>query len=162
MVFNCNGCQKMGFYLSAVAGTEDEEADKYYLIRAPQIKDHKCWTSSNQRSIRETKAEMYEIVLNEPTRSLQEIYEVVRQKYTAQMDSNTKLLFLQQFPRFLNLLCCQWEDRSFHQIPSSWQISTSTNQYFSTKRGRMWWRQIKYWQMDGGLSCSPPMTTWRF
>ena len=60
----------MGLYLSAVAGTEDEEADKYYLIRA--------------------EAEMYEIVLNEPTWSLQEIYEVVRQKYTAQMDSNTK------------------------------------------------------------------------
>ena len=93
----------MGLYLSAVAGTEDEEADKYYLIRAPQIKDHKCWTSSNQLAIREAKAEMYEIVLNEPTRSLQEIYEVVRQKYTAQMDSNTKLLFLQEFPRYLDL-----------------------------------------------------------
>ena len=102
-MFTCNGCQKLGLYLSAVAGTEDEEADKYYLIRAPQIKDHKCWISSNELAIREAKAEMYEIVLDEPTRSLQEIYEVVRQKYTAQMDSNTKLLFLQEFPRYLDL-----------------------------------------------------------
>ena len=28
--------------LSAVAGTEDEEADKYFVIRAPHMKDHVC------------------------------------------------------------------------------------------------------------------------
>ena len=43
---------------------------------------------------------MYEMVLKEPTRSLKEIFEVVRQNHTAQMDSHTKLLFLQDFPRF--------------------------------------------------------------
>ena len=35
MIFTCNGCEKLNHYLSAVAGTEDEEASKYFLIRAP-------------------------------------------------------------------------------------------------------------------------------
>ena len=43
---------------------------------------------------------MFEAVLSEPTRSLQEIYEVTRSRFTAQMDSNMKLLFLQDFPSF--------------------------------------------------------------
>ena len=63
-------------YLSAVAGTEDEEADKYYLIRAPQISEHTCWVSSNRQLIEKAKQEMNQMVLNEPTRSL--LYEIVR------------------------------------------------------------------------------------
>ena len=67
------------------------------------MKDHKCWASSHQVDIKAAKAEMYEMVAKEPTRSLQEIYEVVRQKYTAQMEPNSKLLFLQEFPSFLDV-----------------------------------------------------------
>ena len=48
-------------------------------------------------------SQMYEMVAKEPTRSLLEIYEVVRQKYTAQLNPNSKLLFLQEFPSFLDL-----------------------------------------------------------
>ena len=103
LVFTCNGCEKEGLYLSTVVGVEDEEADKYFVIRAPSMKDHKCWASSHQVDIKAAKAEMYEMVAKEPTRSLQEIYEVVRQKYTAQMEPNSKLLFLQEFPSFLDV-----------------------------------------------------------
>ena len=67
------------------------------------MKDHKCWASSHQVDIRAAKSQMYEMVAKEPTRSLLEIYEVVRQKYTAQMDPDSKLLFLQEFPSFLDL-----------------------------------------------------------
>ena len=49
------------------------------------MKDHKCWASSHQVDIRAAKSQMYEMVAKDPTRSLLEIYEVVRQKYTAQM-----------------------------------------------------------------------------
>ena len=77
IIFTCNGCEKQGHYLSAVVGTE---ADKYYLIRAPHITQHTCWISSNHLAIRKAKEEMYEMVLKEPTRGLQEIYEVVRQR----------------------------------------------------------------------------------
>ena len=94
MLFTCNGCQKEGVCTSAVVGVEDEEADKYFLIRAPGMKDHKCWASSHQVDIRAAKSQMYEMVAKEPTRSLLEIYEVVRQKYTAQLNPNSKLLFL--------------------------------------------------------------------
>ena len=103
LTFTCNGCEKEGLYLSAVVGVEDEEADKYFVIRDPGMKDHKCWASSYQVDIRAAKSQMYEMVAKEPTRSLLEIYEVVRQKYTAQMDPDSKLLFLQEFPSFLDL-----------------------------------------------------------
>ena len=42
-------------------------------------------------------------VLKEPTRSLQEIYEEVRSRCTEEMDSNNKLLFLQDFPSFYDI-----------------------------------------------------------
>ena len=103
IIFTCNSCEKQGVYLSAVAGTEDEEADKYYLIRAPQISEHTCWVSSNRQLIEKAKQEMNQMVLNEPTRSLQEIYELVRQRFTSEMDSNTKLMFLQDFPKFVDV-----------------------------------------------------------
>ena len=67
------------------------------------MKDHKCWASSHQVDIRAAKSQMYEMVAKDPTRSLLEIYEVVRQKYTAQMDPSSKLLFLQEFPSFLDM-----------------------------------------------------------
>ena len=73
IIFTCNGCEKQGHYLSAVVGTEDEEADKYYLIRAPHITQHTCWISSNHLAIRKAKEEMYEMVLKEPTRGIQEM-----------------------------------------------------------------------------------------
>ena len=57
----------------------------------------------NAKAIKEAKDLMYQMVLKEPTRSLIEIYEVVRQQYTANMDSATKLLFLQEFPRYLDM-----------------------------------------------------------
>ena len=95
--------KKEGVCMSSVVGVEDEEADKYFLIRALGMKDHKCWASSHQVDIRAAKSQMYEMVAKEPTRSLLEIYEVVRQKYTAQMDPDSKLLFLQEFPSFLDL-----------------------------------------------------------
>ena len=73
ILFTCNGCQKEGVCTSAVVGVEDEEADKYFLIRAPGMKDHKCWASSHQVDIRAAKSQMYEMVAKEPTRSLLEI-----------------------------------------------------------------------------------------
>ena len=103
MIFTCNSCEKQNHYLSAVVGTEDEEASKYFLIRAPPISKHSCWVSSNQQAIKEAKEEMYQKVLSEPTRSLQEIYETVRQKFTAELDPSSKLIFLQDFPKFLDI-----------------------------------------------------------
>ena len=41
---------------------------------------------------------MFEAVLREPSGSLQSIYEEIRSRFTAKMDSNMKLLFLQELP----------------------------------------------------------------
>ena len=46
---------------------------------------------------------MCSMVLNDPTRSLQEIYEEVRNCCTEDMDANAKLLFLQDFPTYIEI-----------------------------------------------------------
>ena len=102
-IFTCNGCEKIGQYLSAVVGVEDEESEKYYVIRAPSNDDHHCWATANQLTIKRARDQMCEMVIEEPTRSLQEIYEEVRNQVTENMDSNTKLLFLQDFPTFFQI-----------------------------------------------------------
>ena len=86
---------------------------------------------------------MYEMVLKEPTRSLQEIYEIVRQRFTAEMDSNTKLLFLQDFPRFQDVKTTLLSRRR-ELIPPDPKVMTEidlTLPVFMTKdrqKGRHW------------------------
>ena len=78
-IFTCNGCEKIGHYLSAVVGVEDEESDQYFIIRAPSNEDHQCWAmaTANQQTIKKARDQMCDMVLEEPTRSLLEIYEEV-------------------------------------------------------------------------------------
>ena len=102
-IFTCNGCDKIGHYLSAVVGVEDEESGKYYVIRAPTNKDHLCWVSAFQQVIKRARDQMCEMVLKEPTRSLLEIYEEVRRDCTEDLDSVTKLIFLQDFPSYTEI-----------------------------------------------------------
>ena len=101
--FTCNGCERAGHYTSAVVGVEEsDKSEKYYLIRAPRYDDHPCWVTDNE-AIKRAKDEMCSIVLNDPTRSLQEIYEEVRNRCTEDMDANAKLLFLQDFPTWIEI-----------------------------------------------------------
>ena len=37
---------------------EDEENDKYHVVRAPQSTDHKCWVSGNEADIKRAKSEI--------------------------------------------------------------------------------------------------------
>ena len=101
--FTCNGCKRKGHYTSAVAGVEEsDKSEKYYLIRAPRYEDHTCWVTENP-AIKSARDEMCSMVLNDPTRSLQEIYEEVRNRCTEDMDANAKLLFLQDFPTYIEI-----------------------------------------------------------
>ena len=52
----------MGFYLSTIAGTEDEVADKYY-ISDQSTSNQWSQVSGNQQAIKEAKAEMYLLIL---------------------------------------------------------------------------------------------------
>ena len=71
LVFTCNGCQQIGDYVAAIVAVEDEENDKYHVVRAPQSTDHKCWVSGNEADIKKAKSEMCNLVLEDPTRSIQ-------------------------------------------------------------------------------------------
>ena len=103
LVFTCNSCQKIGDYVSAIVAVEDEETDQYSVIRAPVDKDHKCWVTGNEADIKLAKLEMCEMVLEDPTRGLQDIYETVRCKFSERMDANKRQIFLQDFPSFLSV-----------------------------------------------------------
>ena len=72
LVFTCNSCQKIGDYVSAIVAVEDEETDQYSVIRTPVDKDHKCWVKGNEADIKLAKLEMCEMVLEDPTRGLQD------------------------------------------------------------------------------------------
>ena len=80
---------------------------------------------------------MYEMVLKEPTRGLQEIYEVVRHWFTAEMDTNTKLLFLQDFPKFVDVKSSLLSRRR-QMIPPDPKVMSDIDidlQVFLTKKG---------------------------
>ena len=96
-VFSCSGCEKLGRYLSAIAEVEGEE---YHLVSWPRTEDHICWTSGYAEIIQKARDEMNSLVLTDPTRSLVDIYETVRSNCTEDMDSETKISFLQEFPSF--------------------------------------------------------------
>ena len=100
VVFRCNGCEGLQLYLSAIAKIEN---GKYQLIELPHSKDHVCWASGNQYQIQKAKQEIEQKSKEHPTKSLLSIYEEVRNSCTLEMDTNTKLLFLNEFPRYRDL-----------------------------------------------------------
>ena len=63
LIFTCNGCDKLNHYLSAVVGIEDEESDKYKIIRAPSTNDHLCWETGNKHIIKSARDEMCAMVV---------------------------------------------------------------------------------------------------
>ena len=69
---------------------------------------------------------MCSMVLNDPMRSLQEIYEEVRNRCTEDMDANAKLLFLQDFPTYIDIKTILVRKRR-EVIPSDPKVMTDIN-----------------------------------
>ena len=92
IVFTCRECEKNGTYLSAFAEVENDE---YKLTEAPSADDHVCWDDGVQNDIDKARHQMYQEVSGNPTRSVLEIYEVVRNEYASKLDRNRRFKFLQ-------------------------------------------------------------------
>ena len=114
VVFTCNGCEADGKYVSALANVEN---DKYQLIEAPPIDDHACWASGHQPAIKMASNLMHQMVREDPTRSVPQIYEQVREQFTVGMDNTTKMSFLSQFPLYRNMSANLYKTRR-EVIPS--------------------------------------------
>ena len=99
MVVSCEtSCNK---YLSAIA--KIKENGTYELIEWPRLKDHSCWADDNQALIKKARNQMFLKISQDPSQSINKIYEEVRNSITQTMDSNEKLLFLSIFPAFRDL-----------------------------------------------------------
>ena len=97
--FSCNDCEtKASKYLSAVAKIKEDGS--YELIEWPRSKDHSCWVDGNQALIKKARNEMFLKIDQDPSRSINQIYEEVRNSTTQTMTSQEKQSFLSVFPSF--------------------------------------------------------------
>ena len=101
VIFTCNGCEAMApkTYLSAIARIIEDGT--YQLVEWPRLKDHRCWADGSQAHHRKALDEMLSKVTQDPTRSAQSVYEEVRNSFTQNMEAEEKLLFLSNFPTFI-------------------------------------------------------------
>ena len=101
VIFTCNGCEAMApkTYLSAIARIIEDGT--YQLVEWPRLKDHRCWADGSQALHRKAMNEMLLKVTQDPTRSAQSVYEEVRNSFTQNMEAEEKLLFLSNFPTFI-------------------------------------------------------------
>ena len=118
--FSCNTCEtSYNTHLSAIAKIKEDGA--YELIEWPRSRDHACWSDGNQALIRQARTEMFTKITENPSRSILQIYEEVRNSITQSMDSQEKVLFLSVFPNSnssdkFNLPCIRKGGNSFYQI----------------------------------------------
>ena len=64
------------------------------------MKDHSCWADGNQALIKKARNEMFLKIDQDPSRSINQIYEEVRNSTTQTMTSQEKQSFLSVFPSF--------------------------------------------------------------
>ena len=108
VVFTCNSCEAEGKVVSALATFENDE---YQLTDAPSLDDHSCWATGHKPAIKKASALMYQMVREDPTRSVPKIWEEVRNKFAEGMDKSTKISFLQEFSKFRNMAANLYKTR---------------------------------------------------
>ena len=94
--FSCNGCEKLKPIKHLYAVACINENGNYELIEWPHSEDHHCWSVGTEALIREARQEMFRKVDEDPSRSINKIYEEVRLSFTGNLDGDEKLLFLQK------------------------------------------------------------------
>ena len=116
--FTCNGCETSvpKRYLSAFARVKEDGS--YELAEWPRLEDHCCWADGNRALIRKARNEMFEKVSQDPSRSINQIYEEVRNSFTQNMESQEKLLFLSAFPTFRDIQSSLYKKRREHIPPN--------------------------------------------
>ena len=92
----CSGNYRFDFHPRA-RGSINENGN-YELQEWPNSEDHHCWSDGTEALIRQARQEMFRKVDEDPSRSINKIYEEVRLSFTGNLDGDEKLLFLQKFP----------------------------------------------------------------
>ena len=115
--FSCNGCETQASkYLSAIAKIKEDGS--YELIEWPRLKDHSCWADGYQALVKKARRTMIFEVSQDPSRSVNQIYEEVRNSITQTMTTQEKQLFLSAFPTFRAIQSTLYKKR-WELLPSS-------------------------------------------
>ena len=97
--FSCNGCEtQANKYLSAIAKIKEDGS--YELIEWPRLKYHSCWADGYQALVKKARRTLIFEVSQDPSRSINKIYEEVRNSITQTMTTQEKQLFLSASPTF--------------------------------------------------------------
>ena len=99
--FNCNGCEKQGKYLSAMARLVNNE---YKLERVPLEKNHVCVPTKHIADVRMAMKLINEKIIEEPTRSIRCIYDEVKDSYVESMEPDMRESFVESIPKYEKIL----------------------------------------------------------
>ena len=88
IIFSCNGCEKLKPIKHLYAVACINENGNYELIEWPHSEDHHCWSDGTEALIREARQEMFRKVDEDPSRSINKIYEEVRLSFTGNLDGD--------------------------------------------------------------------------
>ena len=111
--FTCNGCEK---YRKSVHATGRLVDGKYKLLRFPPDEKHICSPDNPAVNIRLAKTMMKEKIINEPTRSLPDIYKEVLDSYSESLEPQMRESFLESFPKFKNFSPSLYKIRREYKI----------------------------------------------
>ena len=98
--FSCNGCDRKGKYLSALV---KQVGDKYELYQVPKDELHACSPKYLCFEVKMAVKQMSKRVLEEPSRSITEIYREVREHYAESLEPQDWQLFEENFPKLKNI-----------------------------------------------------------
>ena len=112
--FCCTACEKLKKTTNAFANCiigESPEDDKYVLVYAPPLEEHKCQLNGYESFIKVAKMDMRRKVQEDPSRSIPEIYDEVRKSVFNQFDEFGQIQLAQHFPSYRSIQSDLYKER---------------------------------------------------
>ena len=124
--FTCTGCEGQVPKVNLSALAKINEEGKYELLYWPRSKEHSCWADQTDALIAKARREMYVQLSENPSRSVNQIYESVRTSFTQNMEDDLRMLFLEKFPKLKNIAPALYRKRR-EFIPADPKTQTDLN-----------------------------------
>jgi hypothetical protein len=102
-LFSCNGCHALNYwiYAKAMKIIANNGSISYDLLNLPD--NHECQPSTAHHLVRQFRKQLYATVEQNPTRSVNRIYESVRNDFARLLKEDQRLFFLVEIPTFRNI-----------------------------------------------------------
>jgi hypothetical protein len=99
-LFSCNGCHALNYWIYAKARkyVAENGSLSYHLLTLPD--SHECQPSTVNHLVRQFRKQLYATVEFTPTRSVNRIYEAVRNEFARLLEQDDRLFFLEEIPSF--------------------------------------------------------------